>query len=449
MSKINNTINMKSKFFFFAAMAMIIATGCAKTFGGSNDPAHGDKDEIRFSSYVNVLTKSGTKATETFDNGEGFVVVGGYEAKLGGDYFSNPVSSALAAANTFNATQVYNGGTSESPVWVPKEIPSAVLDVAFEQFISQELISRDRLNAIVADCYNSNFKASWLLASMLLIDNRSSAAFDCLKTMSWSPVHKYWNYNTDKLYQFYAISPATIINDAALVGVWDLFGPSVESVRDLYMDGKLDIMSAYATVTKGHFGEDVDLVFSHLGSKLEFNIKNACAGEIKIHAAAFGRSISKSAKFVNNKLNPTTPAEDEMKYHFYIPYITEDMADAMERQYPLESGYIKNSGFDVSDEPHTLAANDLMSDSYVVCPQDIDIDSNIVMLAYTMDDNTNMYMAQVPLSSFLFNEEPLSRWQSGKKYTYNINIKHDEIKFDVSITDWVDGGESTLNVAGV
>lgn len=437
---------MKSKFFFFAAVAMVMATGCAKTFDGGNDPAHGDQDEIRFSSYVNVMTKSGTKATEVFDTGDGFVVIGGYEIR--------PIASVLFAyvGNVFSTTRVFNVGTAAEPVWTSKEIPSDVLETVYEQFIESEVCTREMIEEVVEFCFNSNFKASWPLATAFEGENLL-AAFDAMENMRWAEVHKYWNYNNGGLpYKFMALSPASLIYDAALVLNGN--GPSLKPHRNLYMDGELDPLYAYTSVPKEDFGKDVELEFSHLGAKLEFKINNACADDIDVYSAALGGTISKEARLTSSSISSfslNVPdagfQSSEPKYHFYIPYITEEIAAAMEDKYEVEPGYIQNSGFDVYTVPGTIPAGTSMPTSFVVCPQSFDPDLNFVMLAYTLGDDP-MYTVEIPLSEFKFGGDQLTQWEAGYKYTYNITIDHDEINFRVSIDDWLNGGEDTVVVAG-
>lgn len=291
----------------------------------------------------------------------------------------------------------------------------------------------------------SGFKTTGSTDAKVFDNVTAEASGDPVDTWTYSPL-RFWDSNADS-YTFYAVSPAA----AASVPYAD---GKVTATDVVFAGNDNDILVANKkVVTKTStpkIGETVDLVFNHVASLVDINVKKAHALEnATVTVSAFALNNIKSKGDL--ALNATTPYNATTG----VP-AAEWTAEGTTASYGPASGVETVSiatPIPIADDANFVspygAANPAASTpivkKLVVMPQVFVDDAQQIAITYQIavtGGDTIEYSATIDLADFDINDDTdqadtkVAKWEPGKHYTFYITLDANAIKFSASITPW-------------
>ncbi len=244
-------------------------------------------------------------------------------------------------------------------------------------------------------------------------------------TWSYSPT-RFWD-QTAESYTFYAVSPASIGNDATV----DPKTGKIPSTEITFAGNNNDILVANkATVVKADFSKPVTIHFNHIASLVDFKVKK--------HADMGDATVAITSFKIVNIANKGTYAVNS--YDNGVPVATWNATDSTDynataASYPSSIGNNKDT------------ASDLIT-NLVVMPQTFKTTGNDmqkVVMSYTITSggSTNTYTdVVVPIHEFDRVDDTQNAtefdggWAQGKHYVFYITINSNAIVFSAEIGEW-------------
>ena len=238
---------------------------------------------------------------------------------------------------------------------------------------------------------------------------------------------RFWDPNASS-YTFYAASPAGKIASAnAQTG--ELTSNSIT-----FAGNDNDILVANKkVVAKADFGTDVELVFNHIASLVDFKVKK--------HAEIAAATVAVTSFQLNNIDNVGTFSVNDA-YTGSHPVVTWN---------PTARGaYSNTSGVtSVATLPDNVNTDgsDFLINHLVAMPQTFRTDENIqtVTIEYSITSGGDTITNTATFNLKTFDnvddtdnvDDIIGGWEGGKHYTFYITINANAIVFTASITDWV------------
>ena len=244
---------------------------------------------------------------------------------------------------------------------------------------------------------------------------------------TYSPA-RFWDQSTDS-YTFFAVSPTSVGTAATVTPQTGV----IASASITFAGNDNDILVAdEKTVAKASYGSNVEMVFNHIASLVDFKVKkHANLGSAVLAITSFSiTNIDKTGTFAVATYTSTHPN---------VAWT----ATAHDGTYTNTSGVTS-----VATLPTAVGTTgDFLINNLVAMPQTFRTDSNIqtVNIAYTITDeasNVSTYTASFNLKLFDDVDDTdntdtiVGGWEAGKHYTFYITIDAQKIVFTASITNW-------------